>query len=200
MGTDHPVTVPYRASDSTRTAPPCHPAAFLLGTLVLLAAFAAHGAASSSYQISIADVGVSGGTAASASHSLTSCIGSPIGGSAASGSYRVEASCGVLANVISAVAAPACGAADGVPVSSAPSANLCSAGTASAVAGAGPWTWTCSSSGVSASCSAPRIQPAASEPIPTLSSLGLALLGSLLALAGLATLRRRPEVTRRRRG
>jgi hypothetical protein len=112
----------------------------------------------------------------------------------------VEASCGVLANVISAVTAPACGAADGVPASSAPSANLCAAGTASAVSGTGPWSWTCSSSGVSASCSAPRLQPAASEPIPTLSSLGILLLGSLLALAGLVTLRRRPEVTRQNRG
>jgi hypothetical protein len=52
----------------------------------------------------------------------------------------------------------ACGSANGVPVSSAPSQNLCSAGTASAVTGAGPWNWSCNGSGggTNASCSAPK--------------------------------------------
>src|SRR4029077_2746030 len=51
----------------------------------------------------------------------------------------------------------ACGSANGLPASSAPSANLCSAGTASAVTGTGPWSWTCAGQhgGTSAQCSAP---------------------------------------------
>ncbi len=49
----------------------------------------------------------------------------------------------------------ACGSANGATVSTAPSANLCSAGAASTVAGSGPWSWTCvgSSGGSTASCS-----------------------------------------------
>src|SRR5690606_20895516 len=49
-----------------------------------------------------------------------------------------------------------CGAADGGVFTSAPSENLCDAGTPSAVAGDGPWTWTCSGTagGADASCSA----------------------------------------------
>jgi hypothetical protein len=51
----------------------------------------------------------------------------------------------------------ACGTANGVAVSSAPTTNLCSAGTASAVTGSGPWAWSCAGSngGTTASCSAP---------------------------------------------
>jgi hypothetical protein len=50
-----------------------------------------------------------------------------------------------------------CGAANGVAVSVAPTTNLCTSGTASAVRGSGPWTWKCNGSraGSSASCSAP---------------------------------------------
>jgi hypothetical protein len=52
----------------------------------------------------------------------------------------------------------ACGSATGVAVSSAPTTNLCSAGTASAVTGTGPWTWSCAGSngGSTAQCSAPK--------------------------------------------
>jgi endoglucanase len=39
-----------------------------------------------------------------------------------------------------------CGSADGVPVSSAPTGNLCAAGTASSVTGTGPWDWNCAGS------------------------------------------------------
>ncbi len=55
----------------------------------------------------------------------------------------------------------ACGSANGVPVTSAPSTNLCSAGTASAVSGTGPWTWSCNGAngGTNASCSAPVATP-----------------------------------------
>jgi len=48
----------------------------------------------------------------------------------------------------------ACGSSNGAHLSSIPSTNLCTLGTASAVAGVGPWTWTCigSSGGTTASC------------------------------------------------
>lgn len=51
----------------------------------------------------------------------------------------------------------ACGGADGVGVTSAPSSNLCSTGTATSVSGSGPWGWACNGSGggTNASCSAP---------------------------------------------
>ena len=50
-----------------------------------------------------------------------------------------------------------CGTANGVSASSAPSANLCTTGTASSLSGAGPWTWSCAGSdgGTTASCWAP---------------------------------------------
>jgi hypothetical protein len=50
----------------------------------------------------------------------------------------------------------ACGPANGTDLASAPSTNLCSAGTASAVAGTGPWSWSCTGSGggTTASCEA----------------------------------------------
>jgi Pectate lyase superfamily protein len=56
----------------------------------------------------------------------------------------------------------ACGSANGVAVSSAPISSLCSAGTASAVSGSGPWSWSCTggNGGTTASCTAP-ILPAA---------------------------------------
>ena len=56
----------------------------------------------------------------------------------------------------------ACGPANGVAVSSAPTTGLCSAGMASAVTGTGPWNWTCAgqNGGSTASCSAPLISSA----------------------------------------
>ena len=41
----------------------------------------------------------------------------------------------------------ACGTSNGGTVSTKPTANLCTAGTASTVAGSGPWSWTCAGSG-----------------------------------------------------
>ena len=51
----------------------------------------------------------------------------------------------------------ACGAANGVGAIGAPTTNLCNTGTASAIAGTGPWTWSCAGSngGTSAACDAP---------------------------------------------
>jgi hypothetical protein len=50
----------------------------------------------------------------------------------------------------------ACGPVNGTDLTSAPTTDLCSAGTASAVTGTGPWTWTCAGShgGTTASCRA----------------------------------------------
>ena len=50
----------------------------------------------------------------------------------------------------------ACGSSNGATLSIAPTSNLCTAGTASAVSGTGPWKWSCAGSngGSTASCSA----------------------------------------------
>jgi Putative Ig domain len=55
----------------------------------------------------------------------------------------------------------ACGTTSGMAVTTAPVANLCSAGTASTVGGTGPWTWSCggSNGGTTASCSASVATP-----------------------------------------
>jgi hypothetical protein len=51
----------------------------------------------------------------------------------------------------------ACGNANSVAVSAAPATGLCNPGTASAISGSGPWSWSCSGSngGTTASCDAP---------------------------------------------
>lgn len=63
----------------------------------------------------------------------------------------------------------ACGSANGVAVATAPSANLCSEGTASSVNGTGPWDWKCQGSPntTAVSCSAPKSEVAASSSCPT---------------------------------
>ena len=64
---------------------------------------------------------------------------------------------GVTANCSAAtIINGACGASNGAMLPVAPTASLCSAGTASAVAGSGPWSWSCAgaNSGTTASCSA----------------------------------------------
>ncbi|MFA6446413.1 MAG: tetratricopeptide repeat protein, partial [Candidatus Paceibacterota bacterium] len=53
----------------------------------------------------------------------------------------------------SSCATGVCGSANGKTYSSQPTTNLCSVGTASTVAGSGPWTWTCA--GVSGGSSSP---------------------------------------------
>lgn len=53
----------------------------------------------------------------------------------------------------------ACGSSNGQISDAAPTENLCSAGTAGAVSGTGPWTWTCAGSngGTTASCSSSNV-------------------------------------------
>ncbi len=62
-----------------------------------------------------------------------------------------NASCGANLSVNGA-----CGSSNGSNFYSAPSANLCNAGSNSAVSGSGPWSWTCTGTngGSTASCSA----------------------------------------------
>jgi hypothetical protein len=55
----------------------------------------------------------------------------------------------------------ACGTANNVAVTTAPTTNLCATGTATPVTGTGPWSWTCNGSGggTNAGCSAPSNAP-----------------------------------------
>lgn len=61
-----------------------------------------------------------------------------------------------------------CGSANGVAVNAAPTGGLCGSGTASAVTGSGPWSWTCNGTtgGTSASCSAPKSEIVPPPPPP----------------------------------
>jgi hypothetical protein len=70
----------------------------------------------------------------------------------AGSSGGTTASCSALLEIVGT-----CGSANGVAVSTAPRANLCSAGKASAVSGSGPWTWSCTGSngGATGLCWAP---------------------------------------------
>jgi trimeric autotransporter adhesin len=63
-------------------------------------------------------------------------------------------------SVVPQFANGACGAAANVATLFAPSANLCAAGTASAVANTSPWSWSCNGAGggTTASCTAPTGQ------------------------------------------
>lgn len=62
----------------------------------------------------------------------------------------------VVVNASSTPVNGACGSANGTTASTRPSDALCTVGTASAVAGSGPWIWSCggSNGGTTASCSA----------------------------------------------
>ena len=55
----------------------------------------------------------------------------------------------------------ACGSSNGGSLASAPTASLCSVGTASTVSGSGPWSWSCAGSGggTTAACSATKAVP-----------------------------------------
>jgi 2',3'-cyclic-nucleotide 2'-phosphodiesterase (5'-nucleotidase family) len=61
-----------------------------------------------------------------------------------------------VVSVATAAVNGVCGTANGQALSAAPTANLCSVGTASAVTGTGPWNWSCAGAngGTTASCSA----------------------------------------------
>lgn len=61
-----------------------------------------------------------------------------------------------------------CGSSNGLSLSSAPTAELCAAGTPSAVTGTSPWSWTCigSGGGNTASCSASLLNNVTSSIVP----------------------------------
>ena len=61
----------------------------------------------------------------------------------------------------------ACGTSDGAVVTIPPSTGLCLTGTASAVAGTGPWTWSCNGAGSTVACSATKANASASCPYDT---------------------------------
>jgi len=71
-----------------------------------------------------------------------------------------------------------CGSADGGSFSSAPTANLCSAGTASAVSGSGPWDWTCSGIGTGAASDNCRALTLPTYQVSLASSTGGSLSGN----------------------
>ncbi|MEQ1593959.1 MAG: hypothetical protein ABL985_02570 [Casimicrobium sp.] len=82
----------------------------------------------------------------------------------------IAANCTVTA-AFEPVVSGACGTANNVATATAPSANLCAAGTASAVtSGASSFTWSCTGAGggSTASCAAPRMYVVT----PTLGSVG----------------------------
>ena len=72
-------------------------------------------------------------------------------------------SCNASLTVNPAIVNGTCGTANGTTSCTAPSANLCSSGTSSAVTGSGPWSWTCTGSngGTTASCGSNIVTPAA---------------------------------------
>lgn len=77
--------------------------------------------------------------------------------------YRVfvdSANIGIHLEAVGSIVNGTCGSANGLPVSSAPTAGLCSTGAASGMSGTGPWTWSCAGGdgGSTAQCSAPIVQ------------------------------------------
>ncbi len=85
-----------------------------------------------------------------------------------------------------------CGSANGSLTSTAPTSGLCSAGTASALSGSGPWSWSCQGlyGGNSASCSAspPPLNgacgPANGVGTSSAPTTGLCIAGSASAVSG----------------
>jgi hypothetical protein len=69
-----------------------------------------------------------------------------------------------------------CGSANGAIFTVVPSANLCAAGTASAVSGAGPFAWTCvgSNGGTTANCAATLQPPVVDVTPPAVASVAVA--------------------------
>jgi hypothetical protein len=66
---------------------------------------------------------------------------------------------------VTTVVSGVCGSSNGKSLTSAPTANLCSSGTASAVSGNGPWHWSCAgqNGGAAASCSASAVASSSSR-------------------------------------
>jgi hypothetical protein len=89
----------------------------------------------------------------------TASVGGTCGGSLSGTTYTTNAvtgNCTVSATFTANPVNGACGTANGQAFTTAPTANLCSVGTPTSVAGGGPWTWSCAGSngGSTAKCSA----------------------------------------------
>jgi hypothetical protein len=89
----------------------------------------------------------------------TASVGGTCGGSLNGTTYTTNAvtgNCTVSATLTANPVNGACGSANGQSFTSAPSADLCFAGTASGVTGGGPWTWSCAGldGGSTANCTA----------------------------------------------
>jgi len=82
-----------------------------------------------------------------------------------------------------------CGSSNGATLSSAPTTNLCSAGTASAVTGTGPWNWTCAGSGggTTANCSAQLQSSGVAPTITTQPQSQSVTLGAMATFTVVAT-------------
>jgi endoglucanase len=82
-----------------------------------------------------------------------------------------------------------CGAANGQSLSGLPTSNLCAAGTASAVGGTGPWSWSCSGSngGATSSCGAQAQAPAGNGACGPSNGQTLASAPTNLCVAGTAS-------------
>jgi hypothetical protein len=79
------------------------------------------------------------------------------GGGGGGGSYYWDGGKGGSGVVIIKYLNTGCGTANGQAFSTAPSTNLCNSGTASSLSGTGPWTWTCTGTYGTASCSANKV-------------------------------------------
>lgn len=87
------------------------------------------------------------------------CAAAPVNGLDQRGTARPKGSACDIGAYEAAAINGVCGVANGVTVSSIPAYYLCNIGSPSAVAGSGPWTWSCYGiyGGVNASCSAPVV-------------------------------------------
>jgi len=80
----------------------------------------------------------------------TASVGGTCGGSLNGTTYTtnpVTGNCAVSATFTANPVNGACGSSNGQTFASAPTADLCSAGTPTSVAGGGPWAWSCAGSG-----------------------------------------------------
>ena len=103
----------------------------------------------------VAGTACSTSTTVGANNSICECTNGPFsGGSACTGGTCDGCHCVYNGSVVNG----ACGSSNGQALSSVPAANLCNSGTASAVSGIGPWSWTCAGTGggTSANCTATK--------------------------------------------
>ena len=133
----------------------CNPTTWsFYATLVAATTVAVNGACGSSNGATLTSAPTANlcttGTASTVSGSgpwSWSCAGSNGGTTATCSALKVASTQGVNGT---------CGSSNGATLTSAPTTNLCSAGTASTITGSGPWRWNCAGSngGTTASCSA----------------------------------------------